>query len=385
MNIISSTEALNELVAKIEQSTDFVAIDTEFLREKTYYAKLCLIQVATHSLNAIIDPLAEGINLASFFALLQNQKIIKVFFAGRQDLEILYFESKGVIPTPIFDCQIAAMLCGYDDFISYQQLVLSLLKIKLDKSSQLTDWSARPLSQEQLTYALHDVTYLCDIYAKLTKKLKKNGRESWLQEELQPLYKTQTYDPPIEEAWNRLKTKNTTQRELAIIQKVAIWRETKARKHNLPRSWVLKDEIISEVAHTQPKTEQEFLALKNVKKFGIRHRFNYKTLCDIVNEVVELPMQELPLIDAPAVHTGNSSLVEMLQFLLKLVAHENHIAASQIATTASLKQMVLQNTCEGTAAMHGWRAKIFGHLAEELLQGKLGFCFKNNRVIYYKI
>ncbi|MDN5249406.1 ribonuclease D [Bartonella sp. TP] len=385
MNIISSTEKLNELIAKIEQSTDFVAIDTEFLREKTYYAKLCLIQVATHSLNAIIDPLAEGINLESFFSLLQNQKIVKVFFAGRQDLEILYFESHGVIPAPIFDCQIAAMLCGYDDFISYQQLVLSLLKIKLDKSSQLTDWSTRPLSQEQLTYALHDVTYLCDIYAKLTKKLKKAGRESWVQEELKPLYKAETYDPPIEEAWLRLKTKRNSQRELAIIQRIAVWREDKARKHNLPRSWVLKDEIISEIANIQPKNEQEFLALKTVKKFGIRHKFDYKILCDIVNEVTELPMQTLPLIDAPAVHIGNSSLVEMLQFLLKLVAHENHIATSMIATTANLKQMVLQNTCEGTAVMHGWRAKIFGHLAEELLQGKLGFCFKNNRAIYYKI
>lgn len=387
MQIITNTEELDNIIATIEMESAFVAIDTEFLREKTYYAKLCLIQIATTQVKAIIDPLATGLKLDSFFALLKNQKITKVFFAGRQDIEILYFASGGILPSPTFDCQLAAMLCGHETSISYQQLVLSLLKVKLDKSSRLTDWSVRPLSQKQQEYALDDVIYLCAIYLKLSKRLKKNGRESWLLEELEPLLCKETYDPPIENAWQKLKIKASTSLELATIQHLAAWREIEAKRCDLPRGWVLKDEVIQEVSTSRPQNIDELAELKSAKKFGLKQTDKLTQICAIVSNVESLPAAALPSVQPSKNenHIGSKELVELLQLLLKLVAEKHHLPPSLIATTQNLKQVVLQTGCQDTVLGRGWRAEIFGELAEDLLRNKLGFCVKNKQIVYYKL
>jgi ribonuclease D len=376
--MIDTTAALEEACRLLAQS-DFITIDTEFLRETTFWPELCLIQMASPQHEYIVDPMAKGLDLKPFFELMANPAVTKVFHAARQDIEII-FHLGDLIPHPIFDTQVAAMVCGFGDSVSYDQLVQKVKNVHIDKTSRFTDWSRRPLSEKQLDYALADVTHLRDAYLKLKGQLEAEGRAEWLTEEMAILESRETYDLPPEQAWQRLKMRLRKPTELAVMQYVAAWREREARSRNVPRSRVLKDDAIYEIAQQQPKDTEALGRLRTIPK-GWERSSSGAAILEQVNAALALPKSEMPHLQR---HThapeGTQSAVELLKVLLRLTSEKHGVASKVIANSDDLEKIAAEGEKAEVAALQGWRKELFGDLALKLISGGVGLRFVDKRV-----
>ncbi len=383
MELITTTEELAAFCARA-QDAPYVTIDTEFLRERTYYSKLCLLQMALPGADSaetgpavLVDPLADGISLDPFYALLRDEATVKVLHAARQDLEIFYIEG-GCLPQPLFDTQIAAMVCGFGDQIGYETLVRKLAKGQIDKSSRFTDWSARPLSEAQLRYALADVTHLRIIYEKLSARLAETGREAWVAEELATLNDPETYRTRPEEAWKRVKTRNDSGRFLAILRELAAFREQHAQSRNIPRARVFKDDAMLELAALKPASTEDLgrtrLLLREARRGDIA-----EGIVQAVRRGLDCPHKALPqAANGRANIQVNPALADLLRVLLKAKSDETDVAAKLIASAADLDAMAAG--LRDVPALKGWRAEVFGADALRLCEGKLGLTVRGDKV-----
>ncbi|WHO22125.1 ribonuclease D [Agrobacterium tumefaciens] len=376
--MIETTAALAEACTELAKS-EFITIDTEFLRETTFWPELCLVQMASPTLEVLVDPLAKGIDLTPLFELMANPDVVKVFHAARQDIEIIYHLG-GLIPHPIFDTQVAAMVCGFGDSISYDQLVQKIKNVQIDKSSRFTDWSRRPLTEKQLDYALADVTHLRDVYLALKAQLEREGRSLWLTEEMDILESRDTYDMHPDDAWLRLKSRLRKPTELAILKFVAAWREREARSRNVPRSRVLKDDAIFEIAQQQPKDAEALSRLRTIPK-GWERSASGTAIIETVNAALALPKEEMP--KAPR-HShapeGSGAAVELLKVLLKLTADKHGVAAKVIANSDDLDKIASEGEKATVAALTGWRRELFGDVALKLINGEVVLRFAGKKV-----
>lgn len=381
MTLINQTSQLIEELNHFKHSP-FVTIDTEFIRETTFWPKLCLIQLAIPGKVILIDPLAEDIDLSSFFELMANQDVVKVFHAARQDIEIIYNLSK-IIPSPIFDTQIAAMVCGYRESISYEQLVRDISKKTISKTLRFTDWKSRPLTPEQLEYAKSDVTYLIDIYLYLKAEMEKKNRTDWGNEELALLENKEIYEAPPEQSWKRIKFNFKKAEELAVLQKLSFWRECEARKHNVPRQHILKDEILVQLAQQQPKTESKLLKMR---RFPINaNKSDYlSAILQCIQDGLATAPESLPkLPTAKSLPKGTQSKVEILKFLLKIISEKENVNAKVIASSEDLEYLVITKDKNSSVLLNTWRKDIFGAKALELLDGKLAIKVNNGEVVFF--
>ncbi|WP_299864609.1 ribonuclease D [uncultured Hoeflea sp.] len=376
--MITTTEALAAFCARLA-AHDFVTVDTEFLRETTYWPELCLIQMAGPEDDGIVDPLAQGIDLQPFYDLMADTSVVKVFHAARQDIEIIVNRGD-LVPHPIFDTQVAAMVCGFGDSISYDQLVSRITGAHIDKSSRFTDWSRRPLSDKQLDYALADVTHLRDVYAELLGRLTAEGRSHWVADEMAILESRATYEIDPADAWRRLKMRVRKPIELCVLQHIAAWREREARSRNVPRGRILKDDALYEVAQQQPKTEEALGRLRTIPRGWERSAQGAK-LTEIVSQALETPKEELPKLprqrQAPE---GAQAAVELLRVLLKLTVERENVAAKIIATADDLEAIAAQGDDADVGALKGWRRELFGERALKLIRGELALKFSDRKV-----
>ena len=385
MNIIKTTSELSQF-CHYAYNFDYITVDTEFLRERTYYPKLCLIQLAIpgdqENSAVLIDPLEENLDLSPLYKLFLDSDIVKVFHAARQDLEI-FFHDKNIIPSPLFDTQLAAMVCGFGEQVGYETLVRSICKVNLDKSSRFTDWSLRPLSNNQQQYALADVTHLRQIYEYLKEQLKRNQRETWLEEELNILKNPETYITRPNEAWRRIKTRSNSSKFLAIVARLAEFRETYAQKNNIPRNRVLKDDALMELASLKPKSFDDLsrsrLLLRDARKGKIA-----KGILDSIKAAEDLKFEQVNYVTkVPKSLNGNSALSDMLRVLLKAKSEELGVAAKLIANSSDLDSIA---SGERTVpALSGWRHQIFGREALELCDGKVGLVLQGKNITTIKI
>ncbi|HPF47520.1 MAG TPA: ribonuclease D, partial [Emcibacteraceae bacterium] len=372
-------EALCQRLAK----SDYVTVDTEFLRDKTYYSKLCLIQIADDNEFHAIDTLATGLDLAPFYDLMENEDVMKVFHAARQDIEI-FVNMANVVPKPLFDSQVAAMVCGYGDSIGYEKLVMSICNKPLDKSTRFTDWSRRPLTERQIDYALGDVTHLREIYKHLKLKIEKNGREVWLAEELDELLDKESYVIKPENAWKRIKIRNSNRRFNAIVQNVASWREAEAQRRNIPRNRVMRDEVLLELCAVRPTHKN---ALSSIRGLGANFASSKggDTVIAAIQEAMDLPEDQLPKISRkPPPSQNTDPIVELLKVLLKLVCKREDVAPKLIANVEDLEKIAEEDKAD-VKALHGWRFDIFGKDAIALKNGKKAFAIKNGEIILFSI
>lgn len=383
MRIIDTTAELNSLIAELH-GAPYVALDTEFMRDQTYWPKLCLIQVAAPGeIAAIIDPLAEGLDLASFFGLLTDESIVKVFHAGRQDIEIFHYLGK-VIPHPIFDTQIAAMVCGFGEAASYETLARKLAKAEIDKSARFTDWSRRPLTGRQLEYALADVTHLCVVYEVLEKQLKRSARHSWVEEELAALQDPALYRQDPEDAWKRLKARTTNKRFLAVLAAIAAWREREAQARDTPRNRVIKDEALLEIAAHPPASAADLERIRTVPK-GFASSKLGKGLIEAIEQGGTAEPPAAIVHDKPRRKREPSpSAVDLLRTLLRLRAEEAHVAPRLIANADDIERLAAMED-EGVAALHGWRAKVFGDDACALRNGRIALALENGDAVVVEL
>ncbi|MEM5500567.1 ribonuclease D [Ahrensia kielensis] len=375
---INDTATLADVCARFA-THKYVTVDTEFVRETTFWPDLCLVQVASDDEAVLIDPLAEGIDLTPLHDLMANKDVIKVFHAARQDVEIFY-KLSGKLPEPLFDTQVAAMVCGFGDSIAYDQLVRRISGAHIDKSLRFTNWKLRPLSDQQLEYALADVTHLRDVYNFLKDKLEEENRTHWLTEEMDILTTPKTYDLPPNEAWTRLKLRIKKPIEFAILKNLAEWRENEARERNVPRNRIIKDDAIYEIAQSQPKDTDGLSRLRTLHK-GFEKSASGRSIIDCVARAHALDRDELPKIPRPA-HSpeGTSAAVDLLKVLLKLTAEEFDVAAKIIASSDQLEQIAILGEEADVPAMKGWRKELFGERAMKLLEGKSGLRFENRKI-----
>jgi len=378
MELITSTDVLAAFCERAA-GFDYVTVDTEFLRETTYWPKLCLLQVATEDEAVLIDPLTDGLSLAPFFALLANPKVTKVFHAARQDIEI-FVKLTGKVPVSIFDTQIAASVCGFGDSVSYDNLVRSVTGVELDKSSRFTDWSARPLSEKQRLYALADVTHLRDIYKTLVEQVEKTGRWDWVEDELDVLRSIDTYVVQPENAWERLRAKLNRPRDVAALQQLAAWREKRAQDSDQPRSRILKDDALIELAMQRPSAPEAFDKLRAVQR-GYGRSSAAAEIIGIIKKVEALSKGELP--DMPDRYRGPSpkgAVGDLVRVLLKAVSEEHGVAARIIATSDEIDALVLDDDAD-VPALKGWRRKLFGEKALAIKHGKIGLAATRKGVV----
>ncbi|MGN6101906.1 MAG: ribonuclease D [Devosia sp.] len=362
---------------------DYVTVDTEFLRETTYWPKLCLLQAATPSEAVLVDPLAAGLDLAPFLDLLADEKITKVFHAARQDIEI-FVKLSGKVPVNIFDTQIAASVCGFGDSVSYDNLVRSVTGVELDKSSRFTDWSARPLSEKQKTYALADVTHLRDIYVRLKAQLDETHRWSWVEDELETLRSIDTYVVRPAQAWERLKMKLNRPRDLAALKALAAWREAKAQNNDQPRSRILKDDALAELVVQRPLTPDAFDKLRAVPR-GFARSSAAGEIMAILKDIEALPKSALPAM--PERYRGPSpkgAVGDLIRVLLKAVSEQNGVAPRIIATSDEVDALVLDDDAD-VPALKGWRRKIFGDKALAIKHGRMGLAATSRGVVEFEI
>ncbi|MBF0678325.1 MAG: ribonuclease D [Devosia sp.] len=368
MDLIVSTDVLSAFCERAA-NFDFVTVDTEFLRETTYWPKLCLIQAATNDEAVLIDPLAPGIDLAPFFALLANPAVTKVFHAARQDIEI-FVKLAGAVPHNIFDTQIAASVCGFGDSASYDSLVRAICKVELDKSSRFTDWSARPLSEKQRLYALADVTYLRDIYRELRAQVDATKRWDWVEDELTTLRSIDTYIVQPENAWERLKMKINRARDLAALKVLAAWRERRAQETDQPRSRIFKDDVLYELAVQRPLTPEAFEKLRAVPR-GFGRSAAAAEIITLLKGVEELQKAQLPTM--PDRYRGPSpkgAVGDLIRVLLKSVAEQHGVASRILATSDEIDALVLDDDAD-VPALKGWRRKLFGEKALAIKHGRI--------------
>jgi ribonuclease D len=379
MHVITTTRELADAVAALEKS-DFVTVDTEFIRETTFWPELCLIQMAAPDVTALVDPLAPGMDLKPFFDLMANEAVTKVFHAARQDIEIV-FNLGRLIPHPVFDTQVAAMVCGFGDSVSYEQIVQRVSGAQIDKSSRFTDWRARPLSDKQLTYAAADVTHLIEVYQYLKAELEREGRGHWLNEEMAILTNRETYDPHPEDAWRRLKVRLRKPIELAVVQSVAAWREREARERNVPRRRVIKDVVISEIAQQQPRDEAALGKLRTIPK-GWERSAMAASLLGAINAALAIPKDELPKLPKPAQNPeGSNAAAELLKVLLRLVAEEEGVAPKVLASSDEIDRLAADGEKADVPALSGWRREVFGERALKLVRGEISLKFDKRRIV----
>src|SRR5579872_1833320 len=356
----------------------FVTIDTEFLRETTYYPLLCVAQMASPEEAVVIDALATGIDLAPFFALMENESVTKVFHAARQDIEIIWNMAE-TIPHPIVDTQVAAMVLGYGDSISYDQLVQRITGDTLDKSHRFTDWTRRPLSDAQITYALSDVTHLRDVYLALAADLEKRGRSSWVEAEMDVLTSPETYRAEPERAWERLKTRVRKPKELAVLIEVAAWREREAQTRDVPRSRVLKDDALADIAVQAPSTIERLGSLRSLPKGFERSRWG-EAIVDAVKRGIARDPHTLPRLERFRSAPNGAATVELLKVLLRMTAERHGVAAKVIATVDELDRIAADDEAD-VPALKGWRRELFGDKALALKHGKLALAVEKSRVV----
>jgi len=382
MDLIVSTDALAAFCERAAQF-EFVTVDTEFLRETTYWPRLCLIQVATDAEAVLIDPLAPDIKLAPFFALLANEAVTKVFHAARQDIEI-FVKLTGTVPNAIFDTQVAASVCGFGDSVSYDNLVRSICKVELDKSSRFTDWSARPLSEKQMAYALADVTWLRDIYRELRKQVQATRRMAWVEDELATLRSVDTYVVQPDQAWHRFRIKLNRARDLAALQALAAWRERRAQETDQPRNRILKDDVVQELAIQRPQSPEAFDKLRAVPR-GFGRSAAAAEIIALMKAVEALPKAELPIM--PERYRGPSpkgAVGDLVRVLLKAVAEQHGVAARIIATSDEIDALVLDDEAD-VPALKGWRRKLFGDKALAIKHGRIGLVATRKGVVEFPI
>jgi len=382
MELITSTDVLAAFCARASEY-DYVTVDTEFLRETTYWPRLCLLQVATDDEAVLVDPLADGLSLSPFLALLANAEVRKVFHAARQDIEI-FVKLTGKVPQNIFDTQIAASVCGFGDSVSYDNLVRSVTGVELDKSSRFTDWSARPLSEKQCVYALADVTHLRDIYKNLIEQVDKTNRGDWVEDELSILRSVDTYVVQPENAWERLKAKLNRPRDIAALQHLAAWREKRAQDTDQPRSRVLKDDALVELAMQRPTAPEGFEKLRAVQR-GYGRSSAAAEIIGIIKAVEALPKSALPPM--PERFRGPSpkgAVGDLVRVLLKAVSEQHGVAARIIATSDEIDALVLDDEAD-VPALKGWRRKLFGEKALAIKHGKIGLAATRKGIIEIEI
>lgn len=377
IKVITRTQELSELCQRLA-SAPFVTVDTEFIRENTFWAQLCLVQLASPEEAAIVDPLAPELDLAPFFELLADESVIKVFHAARQDVEI-FVKSAGAVPRPLFDTQIAAMVCGYGDQVSYDQLVFRVTGERIDKSQRFTDWARRPLAARQLSYALSDVTHLREVYLSLKANLEEQSRTHWLAEEMAVLTDIETYRSHPENAWERLKLRVRKPRQLAVLQALAAWRETEAQSRDVPRSRVLKDDAIYEIAQQQPTSREALGRLRSVPR-GFERSATAGDIVAAVERAMALPDSELPKMPAGrAAPEHASAAAELLKVLLKMVAERHGVASRIIANVDDLERIAADDEAD-VQALRGWRRELFGEQALALKRGELALALSKRGV-----
>jgi ribonuclease D len=378
MTPITSTAELADFCARLAGQA-FVAVDTEFMRETTYWPKLCLIQAASPGgIEATIDPLAENLDLTPLLNVMRDTSILKVFHAARQDVEI--FNNLGAMPAPLFDTQIAGMAAGYGEQIAYDALVRRILKIDLDKSSRFTDWARRPLSDSQLSYALADVTHLARLYPMLRAQLEKAGRLSWVTEEMEAMRDPALYDVDPENAWRRLKPRKFTAKYLAVFRGVAAWRERTAQQRDQPRGRILKDEAIDELAAQAPLDADGLNRLRSVPKGFAGSKFG-PDLLEAIHQALVDPEAYAPKIERDGGPTSPAAgaVVELLKVLLKARSEDAGVASKLIATVADLEKIANSDRAD-TPALKGWRLQAFGEDALKLKRGELALVLDGTRV-----
>ena len=375
--IITENGALAAFCERLS-SAAFITVDTEFLRESTFWAQLCLVQIAGPDEAAIIDPLAGDLDLAPFYRLMANERVTKVFHAARQDIEI-FVKQAGAVPRPLFDTQIAAMVCGYGDQVSYDQLVSRVTGHQIDKTSRFTDWSRRPLSAKQVAYAVADVTYLRDVYLSLSARLAEQDRANWVAEEMAVLSDPQTYHTHPEEAWQRLKMRVRKPRQLAVLKALAAWREREAQSRDVPRGRVLKDDAIYEIALQQPRDAEGLGRMRTIPR-GYERSNTARGILGAIEEAFAVPESELPKLprqrQAPEHATAAA---ELLKVLLKMVAEEHGVAARIIAGGEDLEKIAADDNAD-VPALKGWRRGLFGEQALALKRGELALSMSRDGI-----
>lgn len=376
MQLVTSTPVLAALCARLAREP-YIAVDTEFMRDRTYWPKLCLIQVAGAREAAAIDPLASGLDLTPLLDLMVEPRVRKVFHACRQDLEIFWLLMKGRVPEPIYDTQVAAMVCGFGEEVAYDTLVQKLAKARLDKSFRFTDWSRRPLSEAQIAYALADVTYLRTIYEELVRRVEAAGRTSWVEEELARISDPAQFEQPPEEAWRRLRVRSRDRRFLAVVRALAAWRERTAQARDLPRQRVLRDDLLLEIAAHRPRTVEE---LRGHERISL-DRASALEVVAAINEALALPETALPEPEEqPEPPRGIGPLVDMLKLLLKLCCDRAEVAQRMVASASDLEAIALDDNAP-VPALTGWRRQIFGEAALALKHGRIALTVRDRRPV----
>ena len=379
MHVIKTQSALNDFCAAAAKS-DFICVDTEFMRESTFYSILCLIQAATADAEVIIDPLVDGLDLTPFAALLMDRKIIKVLHAARQDMEIFY-QICGAVPTNIFDTQIAAMALGFGDSVGYGALVKGRLDINVDKGARFTDWSRRPLSEKQLSYAMADVTHLRDLYPSMVEELTEKGRMDWVLEEMAPQMAEKLYTFEPENAWERLKIRNPKKHYLAALKAAAAWRERQAKTKNIPRRRILKDDAMYDIAQQKPTDIKALARLRSIPR-GFEKSSSAGPLVEAIAAAIDNAEDYAPKL--PKVRHMPPNLgptIEMLKTLLRLRTEYVDIAPRMVANNADIEKLAAFGDKAGIAALSGWRREIFGNDALKMLDGKIGLRLEGREVV----
>ena len=381
MHLVSKTQNLAEFCVRAADA-DFVALDTEFMRETTFWPRLCLIQMAAGDDEIIVDTLAEELDLGPFYELMANGRSLKVFHAARQDIEIIHHQA-GIIPNPVFDTQVAAMVCGFGESVSYGMLVSKLLKREIDKTSRFTDWSRRPLSDKQLQYALADVSHLQMIYPKLRQQLDHSERASWLDEEMAVLTDPATYEAHPEEAWRRLKMRVKSNKSLAIMMELAAWRETEAQFQDVPRNRVLKDDAIYDLANQAPRSLDELSGLRSIHG-GFAKSSRGRGVLEAIERGLARDPGELPRIKRGTPAPADAlAIIDLLRVLLKNAAARHGVAQKLIATTDDLEKIARSDEPD-VPALSGWRRKLFGEDALAVKRGEIALSVRNGQIMILK-
>lgn len=377
MDLITTTADLAAACSRLAKHP-VITVDTEFLRETTYYPLLCVVQMASPEEAIVIDTLAAGIDLKPFFELMANESVLKVFHAARQDIEIIWHQAN-IIPHPVFDTQVAAMVLGYGDSIAYDALVEKVTGHRPDKTHRFTDWSRRPLTKEQMHYAVSDVTHLRDVFAALDADLRKRRRSEWVSIEMEILTSPKTYDFHPERAWERLKTRVRKPKDLAVLMEVAAWREQEAQSRDVPRGRVLRDEAVTDIATHAPTTLEKLANLRSVPKGFEKSKWG----ADIVAAVergLKRDFATLPKLEKPRNNNNGAAIVELLKVLLRMTAERHAVASKVIATVDDLEEIAADDEAD-VPALHGWRRELFGDAALKLKHGELALAIEKGRVI----
>ncbi len=378
MRIATSSQDLTSACERLSTS-DFVAVDTEFMREQTFWPQLCLIQVASPEEALIVDPLAPGIDLAPFWSLMANEQIVKVFHAARQDIEIV-FAKTGLVPHPVFDTQVAAMVCGFGESISYVNLVKKVTGVDLDKSSRFTDWSRRPLSEKQLSYALADVTHLRDVYRHLKAEIEASNRAEWLNEEMGVLTDNKTYEQHPDDAWQRLKLRVKNRKSLAVLMELAAWRERMAQSQDVPRSRILRDEALYDIANQSPTSTDQMSELRTLSE-GFSRSARARDIVEAVKRGLNRDTKTVPTIARGQQPSAEATaLIDLLRVLLKASAAHHRVAPRLIAGSDDLERIALEDEPD-IPALKGWRRRLFGEDALRLKRGEIALTLEKGEVV----